>query len=231
MSKHYTHAMGPHKGLCLPRILCWPTQWSRAAVRHALGGPTRANGPNVTFMQWAHPKGVPPANSILCWPAREFRRAAHHIFNGPVRLNCPNVSCRHEPTRWSHAASPHILVGPMQANGPNVTLMQWACAKGAPPANCILCWPMREFRTVAHHVFDGPVRLNCPNVSCGHGPTRWSCAASPHILGGPMQANGPNVTLMQSAHTKGVHPANCILCCVMIDLKISFFLAPQEVPL
>ena len=104
---------GPIRGLVPPfnRILCWPTRLSRTAVRHVLDGPMRSNGPNGTFTQWAHTRGVAPANSILCWPAREFRTAACHVFDGPVRFNCPNVTYMHGPARWSRVASTIFLVG------------------------------------------------------------------------------------------------------------------------
>ena len=141
-------------------------RWSREAVHHILGGPMRANGPNPTLMQWAHMKGVPPANRILYRPTREFRTVAHHAFDGPVRLNCPNASCGHGPTRWSRAAVPRILSGPMRANCPNVPLMQWAHARVAPPANSILRWPKRESRMAAHHIFDGPMQASCPIITC-----------------------------------------------------------------
>ena len=77
-----------------------PMRWSRAAVHHIFGGPMQAKGPNVTFIQWAHAKGVPPGSSILRWSVRESRMAAHHIFDGPMRATCPIII----RMQWAHAS-------------------------------------------------------------------------------------------------------------------------------
>ena len=76
-----------------------PMRRSRVAVHHIFGGSMRANGPNVTLIQWAHAKSVPPGSSILCRPTRESRMAVNHIFGGPMRANGPNVICMHGPMR------------------------------------------------------------------------------------------------------------------------------------
>ena len=81
------------------RILCGPTRWSNAAVRHILGVPMRANCQNLLLMQWAHAKVVSPANRMLCWPMRESRTAVSPALDGPVRFNRPNLTYIHGPTR------------------------------------------------------------------------------------------------------------------------------------